>query len=116
MVQSCSIFFGSDDNFRQRHRCEFTVNLFYFLLGKAVMISECHYRKVYFKGFQIVYHLFGRRYSGKQQHVVTTQRGKFNRLISEDRLQRTVIQRGEKQILIGIKVHGFGENPELHGL
>ena len=65
---------------------------------------------------QVVNHLFGRCNPREQQHMfVAADVIEFPFTAAVCRHEFAVLQRGEVEFLVGIQVHGFGDDPELHG-
>jgi len=118
MQQSGGVFFCCHNTFGRGKARKGVVDESDVFLGKAMVVAEGQGCQMVCQGRQVMNHLFWRGNACQQQCV-----GAFQLLyvlaglcMWEDRLQASVVQRSEIQLLIGVEVHGLGDDTELHGL
>ena len=82
------------------------------------MVVEGQWCQMGHQRFHVVGYLTGRGDACEQQHMVVAELGQrcSLRSLREDRFQFIIVDRREEQPLVGIQVHGLGDDTVLHGL
>ena len=114
--ESGGVFFCCNDDFALVHLGECLVDGVHVFGGEQVVVAERERVDVAASGLQVEHHLLGRCDAGeKQNFVFFVQRVEWQLCASEQRTKVAVVQSGEKESLIRVEIHGFGEYTVFHG-
>ena len=120
-LQAGGVLLGSEYQSGLGHLSKGLVDGIDILTTEVVMIAKRERRDLRLILLQIVHQLFGRGNTREQQDVpaldgLQTIQHSHVGLVLDDWAWRIVLQGGEEQLLIGIQIHGLGDDTELHGL
>lgn len=116
-VQTRCVLFGGYYHARLGHGGECAVNQFDVGRRERMMVGKGKRTDVGAVGGKVEYHLLWRCYASEQHNVfVFADAVKRALIASEERMKLFVVESGEIESLVGIKVHGLCNDPEFHWL